>query len=230
MTEKVLDIGITIEVPMEDGRIVSDIDARTVNLELAQSCLSYRCTFRNSTKMAALAQIWNRGDSDSYVFVKLGDHVTSSLVYQGSVLDFASVNGALGCMLMTDGTHRTLEEVMGAETLFKAAMAQNMTDFNEKLDKQDTVTVEIWETYIHHLAKVLHNLNYMFGWRIVLGGMLSPLVKKSCDRLQKKLNEYAVLFPGKRAEFVFSELGEYAAGVGAAQLPIDEFLGNIEIQ
>ncbi len=227
--DKLLDIGITLEVPMRDGKIVPEKgqqDQEILDLDLAASCFAMHVKFRNSTKMAALAQVWVLGNRNSFVFVKLGKHVRGALVHQGLVVEFANINGEFGNVLVNakDNGRVRMKECLSAETLCCRARTADMEEFFWKIEKGSEEAKALWEEYLDELGIFFYNLHCIFGWEIVVGGLMSPYIEQYKDVLVRRIQAESSFAKEEKIILSMSELGESGAVVGAALLPIDEFL------
>lgn len=228
--EKLLDVGITLEVSMQDGRIVpkkGQKDQEILDLDLAAACFPMRVKFRNSTKMAAMAQVWVLEKRSSFVFVKLGRHVRGALVHQGMVVEFANINGEFGNILVNakdKGGRRRLKECLSAENLCRSAQTAGMEGFFRKIEDGDEEAKALWENYLDELGIFLYNLHCIFGWEIVVGGLMSPYIEQYKEALARRIRAEGCFAREEIISVTTSELGENGAAVGAALLPIDEFM------
>lgn len=228
--EKLLDIGITLEVPMQDGRIVLEKGQQEqdiLDLNMAAACFPVPVKFRNSTKMAALAQVWVLENRNNFVFVKIGNHVRGALVHQGLVIEFANINGEFGNMLVnakdTKGRVR-LREYLSAKNLCDRAGVADMETFFGKMEEGSIKVKALWEEYLEELEIFFYNLHCIFGWEIVVGGLMSPYIEQYKDDLVRRIEAEGSFAREDKIELSTSSLGESGAVVGAALLPIDEFL------
>lgn len=228
--EKLLDIGITLEVSMQDGKIIPEKGQKAqdiLDLDLAESCFPMHVKFRNSTKMAALAQVWVLENRSSFVFVKLGKHVRGALVHHGLVVEFANINGEFGNILVNSGSKSggmRLRECLSAENLCRRAGTADMEGFFRKIEEGDHEVNSLWENYLDELAVFFYNLYCIFGWGIVVGGLMSPYIEQYKREVEERIRAKGCLAREEKISLTISELGENGAVVGAALLPIDEFL------
>ena len=223
--EKILDMGITLEIPMRDGQVIAkkgQTADEIMNLDLARSCLHMNVKFRNSTKMAAVAQIWALGSNNNFVFVSLGNHVRGALIHQGNVMDFANTNGEFADIVTHGGSPGRLDDILSAENLCRKAQVPDLDTFFQWV--QEGRAAHVWEAYLNELSIFLHALRCIFGWDIVLGGSLSPYLEKYRDLLEARMEAYNTFAEQSQSRLLFSRLGGRGAAVGAALLPIDAFM------
>lgn len=223
--ELLLDIGITLEFPMQDGRIILKEDMPYMDLGLAASCFERPVKFRNSTKMEAIAQTWAEERWENFVFVSLSDHFDGAMVYNGEVLEFSNINGAFGDMLIhKDGTLGRMTDYFTVPALCRKAQVVEIGAFFDGIAQSNATYKALWEEYMDGLCIFLHNIHCIFGWKIVVGGTLSAYMDAFRDNLNVRLAQMNDLLGDMDTYLEISRLGEYGAAVGAAMLPVDEFL------
>ena len=228
--EKLLDIGITLGMTMQDESLVlrkASSQELEMDLELAKKGLGMPVHFRNSTKMAAVAECWrdNQVADSDFIFVYLGNKVSGACVQNKNVMNFAGINGELGCMV-TCGNPEIIriDTLYSKKELYKKGNCKHTKEFFEQLDNGNSLCVAAWDNYLTELSKFLYNLLCIFGWKIILGGSLSLYLKPYIGRIEAQMKE---LYPFENfPENILSvtTLGEYGAAAGAAMLPIDKFL------
>lgn len=226
--EKLLDVGITLGVTMQDERLVERAAGHpgfVMDLVAAREGLDMPVHFRNSTKMAAVAHCWQGTRQGSFIYVNLGQKLSGAFVHEGNVLDFAGLNGELGCMLALGGPGgQYLDQIFSRETICQRTGSRNLADFFGRLKGKEPESCAYWETYLKDLSAALHNLYCMLGWRIVIGGSISPYLADYLPALEARMREHYPFAGPKDSILSTSVLGEYGAAVGAAMLPVDQYL------
>ena len=226
--KKLLEVGITLEESMKDGQLaLRDNQVAHLDLRTAADCFQRKVTFRNSTKMAAMAQIWALENWNSnFVFLKLGNHVRGALVYQGDVVDFSNINGEFGDMLLMNGSQDRLAQRFSLQRFCESLGVPEISAAFERIEQEKEQAVAVWNTYLDDVAALLYNLHCIFGWQIIVGGMLSPYIEQHKNDLVQKIQAHSVLEMEDEFPLTISNLGEFGAAVGAALLPIDAFLSS----
>lgn len=225
---KLLDIGMTLNVPMQDGHIVwkegtSDEDIQ-VDFD-PYSCFEMPVKFRNSTKMAAIAQMWAGHEQGCFAFVSLGEAIRGALVHDNNVMDFSNVNGEFGEMYMNSNRGPLkISEYFSTNRLCERSGDVNVAEFFENLQAGNPNNETIWKEYVDDLGVFLYNLYCIFGWRIIIGGSLSGYIKPYEKILAQRIRELYDICELSSSCLSISSFEEYGAAVGAASLPVDEFL------
>ncbi len=226
--DMLLDIGITLEVPMQDGRIIQkkEMDEKDrIDLDMAASCFELPVKFRNSIKMEATAQTWAQDRWENFVFVSLGGHVSGAIVYNGAVLEFSNINGEFGSIIINkERPYEKIEDYYTTRALCERAGVDHIQEFFDRIERGDGGCTDLWKDYLDGLSVFLHNLYCIFGWKIVVGGRISPFLEPYRDMLNQQLREMDAYRQNTEGYLEISRLGEYGAAVGAAMLPVDEFL------
>ncbi|MCI8896036.1 MAG: ROK family transcriptional regulator [Lachnospiraceae bacterium] len=226
--EKLLDVGITLGVTMQDERLVErkyGYPGFAMDLAAAREGLSMPVHFRNSTKMAAVAHCWQGTRQGSFLYVNLGQKLSAAFVHEGNVLDFAGLNGELGCMLAAgEPKVRYLDEILSRETICQRTGSRNLAEFFGRLKAQEPESCAYWETYLGDLSAFLYNLYCMLGWRIVIGGSSSPYLAEYLPAVEEQIRRHYPFEGPEDRILSTSVLGEYGAAVGAAMLPVDQYL------
>jgi len=102
-----------------------------------------------------------------------------------------------------------------------------LQELKEKLDANDEQCISILNEYIDILSTFLFNLHMIFGWDIVIGGRLTPLIVYNRELIEDKIYELCKWEGVKKSFFEISKIGEKSAVIGAALLPIDRYLSAI---
>lgn len=220
--KKLLSVGISIQLPIDHGRIVQkkkDVDR--LNLEMVKSCFQRPVEIQNSAKMAAIAQIWGRIVEKNFVFLSLGTYMSGAIIYQPTVWEFDVPNGMFGSM-MENG--RPLEEILTIGALTAKAGAADMEELFTGIEAGNEAYLAAWEEYLEVLSRLLYNLRRIFGYEIVIGGAICPYLEPYQDAIIEKIKALEE-FEGPDVPYVtISDLGAYGAAMGAAMMPINRFL------
>lgn len=259
--EKLLDIGITLGITMQDEKPVlrKERDEEfKIDLDIARRGLGMPVHFRNSTKMAAVAELWSKRCDKNFIFVYLGTKISGAVVYDNLVMDFSGINGELGCMFAIGAEQQgqskqpeqsvqseqseqsvqpeqsrrleqaqRIDDLLSKSVLYKKAGCRSRQEFFDRVAQHDEQCLLIWNSYLDVLAKFLHNILCMFGWKIVLGGSLSPFIEPYIQQLETLIRDAYPFEEFPEHILSVTDLGAYSAATGAAMLPLDKFLEEI---
>lgn len=97
--------------------------------------------------------------------------------------------------------------------------------FFEALDAGDEDALVRWHQYLDDLAAGIHNLNMVFDVDVVLSGEVDTYLQRDLPLLTQRLQ---ALYPfGQLPGIHISRYGANASAVGAALLPVDEFIASL---
>ena len=84
---------------------------------------------------------------------------------------------------------------------------------------------KIWEEYLDTLSIMFYKSTlHIWLEKLSLGGSMSPYLAGSKEKLEYQISRMNDLEEEDASYIHISDLGAYGAAVGAAMLPIDEFL------
>jgi predicted NBD/HSP70 family sugar kinase len=227
---KLLDVGIALQVQMKDGCIVEKnnlLPQYRIDLDEAAKSFNIPVTFVNSAKIAAIAQIWSLNDWEDFAFVSLGTSVGGAIVYQSNIVGFNGCGGDFGSVIVQskgEGSVKKLSDYCTTHAFCEKAEANGMEEFYEMVENGNTKAVQIWNESLDVLINFLYNLYSILGWKIVIGGALSPYIEKNLELIENRLIKMSEYEDGRIPEIRVSDLGAFGAAVGAALRSIDEFL------
>lgn len=225
--ERLLEVGITLQIPVKEGTAMwtkCTTDKKRMNLEQASVCFEMPVKFQNSARMAAVAQVWALNIQEDFVFVSLGSVVGGGIVYNGILMGISVINGQFGNLLIytKEGT-RKMDDICTSRALCERAGLENLNTFFRELENGNSMCEEIWKDYLENVVIFFHNIHNIFGWKIVIGGSMSPYLKRYWQEIETRLEELYDFEAGYKSYIQLSSLGVYSAAVGAAMFPIDEY-------
>jgi len=178
--EKVLSVGITIDETMRDGAMIASHESiATVDLDVAANFFDFEVSFQSSAKMAAIAQIWMNEAKDNFIYLSLGTNIRGAMVYDSQVIDFNRINCEFGYILEPGaemGKERKLIDGLSAATLLERAGVKHLPQFKEKVLAGDELCNQLLDEFINGLSMFIFNLHMIFGWDVIIGGRLSPII------------------------------------------------------
>lgn len=196
------------------------------NIQMVESCFHRPVIVYDSAKMAAIAQIQTKKQlPDSFLYVSIGSLMAGAIVYEKRIVGFDSPNGEFDRMFLGDPQKKErMEDYCTVDAICRRAFCATISDFFTKLENGDVVCQSVWEEIMDILFVFLHNMGNIFGWRIVIGGAISPYLKAWEETLNSRLKELdeETKFSGPR--ILVSDSGAYSAAMGVAITAIDEFL------
>ena len=229
--ERLLDVGITLGITMQEERIVArklQNQEFLFDIELARKNIGLPVHFRHGTKMAAVAQCRHSGPEKNFVYIYLGAKISGAIIFDGAVMDFSGINGEFGCMLALHTADRIrVDSIFSRKILCSQTGCKDLDELSERLKKGDSQCTSIWKTYINELAKLIHNIYCIFGWPIVIGGSVSPYIINELPTLEAKVRQDYPFEEFPEHMLSVSTLGEYGSAVGAALLSLNRFFDNI---
>ena len=99
-----------------------------------------------------------------------------------------------------------------------------MEAYQEAISNNDPAAIDSWYNYLNELAVLIYNIYCIFGWKIIIGGIVSPLIENDMDYLMDRIYDINVFKKVAIPDIILSRYGEFGPAVGAAMLPIDRFL------
>jgi predicted NBD/HSP70 family sugar kinase len=98
---------------------------------------------------------------------------------------------------------------------------RTLEEFFEELDNGSEAIAEIWEEFLQNLVTGLNNLIVLFNSQVVIGGSMSPYLRKYANIISQRLSDRS---PFGEARVIISDLGEFGPAIGAALTQVDKFL------
>ena len=221
---KELLLGVGISLP---SKIQSD--EKLIKNELSE-ILGFEVEIGNDTKMAALAQVWNRIEPDPAVYVSLDKEVGGAIISGYPEIFYGVENaGQFGHMTIenkgkscTCGQEGCFDAYCSTRSL-EIEAGTDIPTFFAKLQEGDQVAESVWDKYLEYLSVAINNLYVIFRSVIIIGGEMSEHVKEYKDDLKKKL-EKRNPFRGPIDYLRISDYGENDSAFGAALSLVSRFL------
>ncbi|MFV0362038.1 MAG: ROK family protein [Suipraeoptans sp.] len=217
-------LGIGISLQPSNGNTGKNKQEHISHLDMGMihESFNYHVKIHSSAKMAAIAQIWNLNDRDNFVFVSLGSYVAGAMVYKNEIIDFDNENGEFGKVLSSVTDSKKISDYCIMQALCERGGVKDISNFFERIEEPKIK--KLWDEYLDVLCTLLYNLYCIFGWKIVIGGSMSPYLEQYKSNISNKLNELCGNESDESGYIDISDLGEFGAAVGTALLPVDKFL------
>ena len=196
--------------------------------------LPYPCHLEHDSKAAAESELWNHPHLNNAVVYLLnpnlgGAVITNHEVHQGDHMYSGLIEHVCidpqgpACYC---GRHGCLETYCSVNAL-KEAIHMPLKEFFEELHSaHSSELVQIWHTYLNHLAFSIQNMNLIIDGPIIISGYLAPFFEEEdmCYLLEE-INANA-LFPVTRGHLLLGTHGQYTPAIGAALYYIKNFLAK----
>ena len=183
--KKLLDIGLALQSCKNctDHQELPQSRETGLNLAMVQSCFRHPLIVRSSAKQAALAQIWGANHRDRFVYVSASSALGGAIVYDHRVIDVELQNCLFGSLLLpadsflqSSGSPKRLEDFCTVNALCAKTGSDSIGQFFQKLQDGDVLCKKAWEQALDAFSILFYNLHQIFGWKVVAGGSLSPLL------------------------------------------------------
>lgn len=180
----ILGIGIAIQgLISPDGQTVTFgkvLGHTGLSLDHFQEHLNYPCIFLHDSKVAASAQIWFQKEITNAVYVSLNRNIGGAVILNGTVFEGNSlISGTLEHMCLIPGGKPCycgkcgcVESYCSANAL-KEEAGESLELFFAKLRSGETHEIQVWDTFLHHLARVISNIRNILDVDFLLGGFLN---------------------------------------------------------
>ena len=252
--EKVLGLGLgvpgIVEHPLgEDGESIIHakvLDWSGVSFDDLEGRLGFPVLIDNGAKTTTQAESWygSAKGSQHAILVLIGDStgagiITDGHLYRGS----SSIAGEWGhTKISIDGPRCScgswgcVDTFVGASSVLQRWDTENRNWFGHETEGIDTMleawaavderAVETLHEVVNRLGLALSNLVNLFNpQKIIIGGWFGERIATLfLEELVVATRRFSLKQPGDEATLERSELGQDAATLGAATLPLDRFI------
>lgn len=201
-------------------------------LRFAQN-IPYPVCFCNNAKSAVFAEM--EGGYQNMVYLCLNYTVGGGAYLGGSAYTGDNLqNTVLGHMVISANGRKCYCGKRGCLNAYCSSLIltkngeQTLEQFFEALDNGNAENVQVWDTYLEHLALGITNLRLIFDCDILLGGAVGQFLKTRMGDLQEKILRHTLF--DYDASFV--RMGRYSRevfAVGAAQLMADQYICESDV-
>ena len=195
----------------------------------------YRSRLVHDSYAAGYRETWTNHKFQNAFYISLSNSVGGSVIiddaiYEGNThkggeighLEVVSEGGELcycgrrGCFdtvcragKLTDYTEGSLEE------------------FFHLFENGDETARSLWNTYLDHLSRAIHNVRMLFDGMVIVGGYVGAYMGKYLDDIYRRVDERNPFGDRAKDYLVECQYKVEASAAGAALFYIDEFLENI---
>lgn len=183
----------------------------------------------NDAKAAALAELWQRKELGTAVYLSLSDSVGGALVIDNHIYNGCHCHGGeFGHMtLVPDGRHcycgqyGCLDAYCNATVL--SCHADSLQQFFEVLAAGDAACTRLWHRYAEHLAMAINSIVTMLDCPVILGGFVGAQLSDTLlQELLQRVQERSTF--GVQGNLLLCLHRHNTAAVGAALQLIRRFL------
>lgn len=225
--EKLLGVGIALQVPIKDQSVVLSKNMPSnlcIDLKMAEACFEVPVVFYSSGKMAALSQIWALNDWDNFIFISIGSYMAGAIIHNGQIVGFSDRNGEFGNMLISNGNRNKRFEDYCTSRAICEKSGLSVKEFFKLLEQDNEECIKIWDEYLDMLSVCLHNIHCIHDWNIVIGGAMSEYIDRYWSEIKSRLADLTDFNDESTSYVKISDLGVFGSAVGAALTQIDRFL------
>lgn len=183
--------------------------------------------FCNHIKAAAFSNIGKPSNRQTYVYLHIDKRVGGAVINNGTYWGLSNRTGEFGHMYMGEsgeqcecGNYGCLQTFCSSDALRRVA-GMEIDKFFVNLVKEDSVCIEIWESYKSYLIQAIYNLWVIFNIDIMIGGEMTQYLRTYKDDFNKVLVAKDIYKEGTRY-LRFSNRGEYDAAIGAALIILEK--------
>lgn len=195
--------------------------------------IPYPCVLSNDASAAALAELWNRDNSDNVVYLSLSNSVGGAILLDKKFYPGENQRSAeFGHMTIVPrgrrcycGQYGCADAYCNASILSDTANGR-LDEFFRQLDDRSIQHQDVWKKYVHYLTIMINNLRMMFDCRVILGGYVGSYMGSHIEPLIKR----AALHNSFEKDSSYLEICRYrkdSSAVGAALMHIETFINSI---
>ncbi len=194
----------------------------------------YPCVFINDANAGGIAELRGRPEVTNAVYLSLSNSVGGSVIQNGELYCGDNMrSGEFGHMTLIPGGREChcgkrgcVDVYVSARVLAEHTHGEIHTFFAE-LERKNPACQAAFQEYLEHLSMVVNNLYMCFDCDVIIGGYVGRHMEPYHALLREKLARLNSFDKDARYAKVCRYQFE-AAALGAALLPIEEFLENIE--
>lgn len=233
-----LGIGIAIQgLISDDGETVEYsgiLKCPGVGREKFQQYIDLPCVLMHDTGAAALAEIWQRKDIHTAIYLALNRNFGGTLILNGQVQKSKELSsGTIEHMCLDPqgplcycGQRGCIETFCSAN-LLKEKSGMEIPVFFDCLHDKNPACMEIWNTFIRYLSIAINNMRMVVNCDFIIGGYLMQFMNEDdLVSIQDGVKRYC--FNSKETFLLKpSRFGDKSPKLGAAIALVDSFLASI---
>ena len=208
--------------------------------------LGFQVHIDNGAKTTTQAEAWygSARDIDHAIVVLIGEGAGAGIITNGKLyrgfnssagewghtkisLDGARCRcGSVGCVETFVGASGVLERWRGRENAWTGHEIDGINSMLAAVTEGDRNAVDALRGLIEHLGLALSNLVNLYNpQKIIIGGWFGDLIaERYLEDIGSAMRRFSLEQPGSAAVVERSRLGRDAVALGAATLPLDQFI------
>lgn len=203
-----------------------------INLRQFSSNVPHHVCYGNDANNAAYAEIENK--QQNTIYLSLNDTVGGATYINGSIYQGDHYKSAeFGHMVIVPNGRQCYCGKKGCLDAYCSAKVLRREDedtierFFEDLNQGFPENIQMWDTYLEHLAVAVSNLRMAYDCDIILGGNVGGNMEGHMYVFEEKLKKYNNF----DYDTSYIRLGKYrreCSAIGAARLMQDQYIERIE--
>lgn len=235
--EDLLGVGISVQsLVSDDGEYIEygkALNFTKRRREEIAAYIPYRNRLVHDSYAAGYRETWTDHKFRNAFYISLSNSVGGSVIIDDAIYEGNTHKGGeIGHMevvpeggeLCYCGRRGCFDTVCRAGRL-AGHTEGNLEEFFRILEQGDETAMKLWDEYLDHLARAIHNIRMLFDGMVILGGYVGAHMGKYLDDICRRVDEKNPF--GDRAQdyLVECRYKVEASAAGAALFYIDEFLG-----
>lgn len=102
-----------------------------------------------------------------------------------------------------------------------------LEQFFQKLYEHDAKALEIWDTYLDHLALAIYNIRMLLDCTIIIGGYVGTYIEKYMGDLYQKIDKLSVFTKFSLTYVLPCSYKKEATAAGAGIQIIENFINSL---
>lgn len=234
--ENLLGVGISVQsLVSDDGEYIEygkALDFTKRRREEIAAYVPYRNRLVHDSYAAGYRETWTDRKFQNAFYISLSNSVGGSVIiddaiYEGNThkggeighMEAVSENGEL-CYC---GRRGCFDTVCRAGKL-AGYTDGNLDEFFRALEQGDGSAKKLWDEYLEHLARAIHNVRMLFDGMVILGGYVGAHMGKYMDDIRRRVDGKNPFGDRAGDYLVECRYKVEASAAGAALFYIDEFL------
>lgn len=235
--DRLLGVGISLPgIVDEQERLLTDshvLRLRNVATDNFSRYLPFRCRFINDANAAGLAEVYQEEEPQNLVYLSLSNSVGGAILTGGQLYtgDHRRA-GELGHNTLVPngkpcycGKRGCLDAYCNAQLLSDLADG-DLEQFFVAVGEGQPAMLAAWDEYLENLAVAINNLRMTFDCNIMAGGYIGSYLERYAGDFRQRLARRNP-FEQDASYFKFCRYGLNASAIGAALLPVEDFIRSL---
>lgn len=234
-------LGVGIAVPSlvsEDGESVifgMTSDFTGITREVLATYIPYPVKMYHDSDVAGFAEVKKNPNIKNAIYLNMNNSLGSSIILDGKLYSGNNrLSGELGHIIVEphNGKKCYCGQTGCFDTVCNACVLDSYTNgkleqFFQKLDEHDAKAMQIWDTYLDHLALAIHNIRMLLDCTIIIGGYVGTYIEKYMGDLYQKIDKLSVFTKFSRTYVLPCSYKKEATAAGAGIQIIENFINSL---